>query len=148
MNKIIIGSTALKRWYPDFPREPSDLDIVVSSKEGLKNSKGVEYHLNPVLMKYPLDEYASPDMLLTLKLSHMFWDINWEKHLFDIQWLVDKGHKHDESILEEFLQYWKNTKEKVKRSDLSLSKEEFFTNAVNKDVVEHDTLHTLINPIP
>lgn len=29
-----------------------------------------------------------------------------------------------------------------------MSKEDFFTNAVNKDVVEHDILHTFINPVP
>ena len=111
MREVIIGSSAIKKTYPDFPREPSDLDIVVNSKEGLKNSKGIEYHLNPVLMKYALDEYASPDMILTLKLSHMFWDINWEKHLFDIQWLLKKGHKYQPKVLDELIGYWEETKE-------------------------------------
>lgn len=150
VNEIIIGSTAMKRWYPEFPREPSDLDIVVKSKEGLKGSKEVEYLLNPVLFKHEKSKegYISPDLLLTLKVSHLFWDINWEKHLFDTQWLLEKGHKVNREAFEEFLQYWKETKPKIKRSNLEMSKEEFFDNAVNKDTLEHDELHKLINPVP
>lgn len=78
----------------------------------------------------------------------MFWDINWEKHMFDIQFLFKKGHKIKEGILEEFIGYWTETKPKIRRANLELNKEEFFNNAVNKDVVEHDILHTLINPVP
>lgn len=147
-NRIIIGSTALKMWYPDFPREPKDLDIVVDTKEGLKAVEGLEYLLNPILFNYEKGTYISPDLLLTLKMSHMFWDINWEKHLFDIQWLLKKGHKVNQKAFEEFLQYWKETKPKIRRSDLEMSKEEFFDNAINKDTLEHDELHKLINPVP
>ena len=49
---IIIGSTAIKYWYLDFPREPKDYDIIVKDgeifpfiKEGLK----VEQLKNPIL---------------------------------------------------------------------------------------------------
>ena len=61
---------------------------------------------------------------------------------------MERGHKHNEKMLQEFIKYWEQTKEPIKRSDLEMSKEEFFTNAVNKDVVEHDILHTFLNPVP
>lgn len=44
MKKLIIGSEALKHWFPnDCPREPKDLDIVVESTEGLSNTEKIEY---------------------------------------------------------------------------------------------------------
>ena len=74
--EVIIGSTALRYWYPEFPRDPSDIDTVVEDLSGKKNSKGLEYHLNPVILSYEDGVYAKPSTILTLKLSHMFWDIN------------------------------------------------------------------------
>jgi len=148
MRKIIIGSTALRHHYPEFPREPKDLDYVVEDQKQFGKTKGVEYLENPVLIKYESSDYISPDILLTLKMSHMFWDINWNKHLFDIQFLLNKGHKYDLKLLEEFIGYWNTVHKNVRRSDLSLDKEQFFTNAVNQDTFEHDYLHTLLNPVP
>lgn len=76
---LIIGSTAIKHYFPDFKRSPKDLDYVVESKKGLKNSPGIEYLENPIILKYQQDGYLRPDLMLSLKISHMFWDINWEK---------------------------------------------------------------------
>lgn len=43
-DSLIFGSTAAKHWFPDFPREPHDLDLI--SKKGfmtlLKASIGVQ----------------------------------------------------------------------------------------------------------
>lgn len=147
--KLIIGSTALKFWYPnDYPREPKDLDIVVENLENYENKPGVEYFENPVILKYQDSGYIEPVLLLTLKMSHMFWDFRWKKHMYDIQYLLDKGMQYDETILNELIEYWEETKPKVKRSDLEMSAEDFFTNAINEDEGEHDFLHTLINPVP
>jgi len=30
---ILIGSSAIKHWYPDFKREPKDLDYIVGEDE-------------------------------------------------------------------------------------------------------------------
>lgn len=38
---IVIGSTAIKSYYPDFKRTPKDLDFAVEDKEGLKNMGGI-----------------------------------------------------------------------------------------------------------
>ena len=146
--KIIIGSTALKYYFPDFPRTPKDLDYVVLDSSLYEREKDVEYLENPILLKYEKEGYISPNMLLTLKMSHMFWDVNWDKHAFDIQFLLSKGCSFNPEILQEFIDYWKAVKPKVRRSDLKLSKEDFFTNSINDDVHQHDYLHTLLNPIP
>lgn len=153
---LLIGSNAIKYWYPDFPRKPKDKDYAVGDKS-LKSTKKIEYLYNPVLLKYYkknvsftktiLSNVATPDMLYTLKMSHMFWDINWNKHLYDIQWLKEKGCKVIENLFYELYDFWNEYHSKNKRSDLKMTSGEFFNNAL-KCEFEHDWLHTLINPNP
>jgi len=150
---IIIGSTAIKYFFKDFKREPKDLDTAVDSKYGYKNKPGVEYLYNPIICqekysKYWWFGYLNPTGLLTLKMSHLFWDTNWNKHMFDVQFLLDKGVEYDQELFFELVEFWKEYLPKIRRSNLAISKEDFFTNAVNYDEHEHDYLHTLINPSP
>jgi len=51
---IIIGSSAIKHHYPDFNREPKDIDVVKTSlnEELPLFDKRVEILTNPVLVKY------------------------------------------------------------------------------------------------
>lgn len=51
-DKKIIGSTSIRYYYPDFPREPKDIDYLVKDKSKYKNSKDIEYMENPVLLSY------------------------------------------------------------------------------------------------
>lgn len=146
---IIIGSTALKYHFPeDCPREPNDIDVVVKDSSKFRKIKNTEFLENPALLKYEKSGYISPVMLLTLKMSHLFWDINWDKHMFDVQFLLKKGCKYDLAVLREFREYWEQTLPKVRRSNLELNKEEFFSNKVNKDTEEHDKLHKIIAEVP
>lgn len=146
MKNLIIGSTAIKHYYPDFPREPKDIDIVVLEKQ--KRDGETEYLQNPIILKYQKDGYLKPELMTSLKVSHLLWDINWEKHMFDLQFLLYKGHNWDLNIVRELREYWHEVLPKVRRSKLEQSKEEFFTNNVNMDTNEHDYLHTLIAEIP
>ena len=147
---LIIGSTAMKYHFPDFNREPKDIDIAVEQSDNLKSTREVEYLENPIIFKYiPAGkEYIDPDMLLTLKMSHLFFNINWDKHMWDVQFLLKKGCKYDFDIIVELYEYWKQYHPRHRRSDLNMSKDDFFTNAINYDEHEHDHLHTLINPEP
>lgn len=145
---LIIGSTALKHYFPDFPREPKDLDIAVPTEKGYKNGKGIEYLYNPIITKYQYEGYLKPELLLSLKTSHLFFNLNWEKHLYDVQFLLNKGVKYDVKIVDELFKFWEEYLPKVRRSQLEMNKESFFTNAVNEDTEQHDYLHTLINPVP
>jgi hypothetical protein len=144
---LIIGSTAIKNFFPDFPRNPKDLDYVVD-KEDNKNSDNTEYLYNPIILKYQNDGYLKPELLLSLKISHLFHDINWFKHIFDVQFLLSKGIQYNKEIVDELIPFWNDLHKKVKKSNLTQSKEDFFSNAVNEDTLQHDYIHTLINPIP
>ena len=154
---IIIGSTAIKYHYPHFKREPKDLDIAVPFRGGKLSQRGVEYLINPILYDVKHNKhwvfdggnyYLSPSGLLTLKMSHLFWDTNWGKHMFDVQFLLEQGCQMDETLFHELVEFWKEYLPKIRRSELVMSKEDFFTNAVNYDEHEHDHLHTLINSSP
>ena len=157
MEEVIIGSTALKHWYGDlFNRSPKDLDIAVRAPK--KNTPGVEYLENPILFKW-IDEhpmstakyggkhYLVPNLLLTLKASHLFWDINWEKHMFDCQFLIEKGYSINIPLFYELYDYWNEYHGKNKRSDLKMTADDFFNNAIESEI-PHDDIHLLINPVP
>lgn len=143
---LVIGSTAIKHYFPDFKREPKDIDVAVLKP---KKREGItEYLENPIILKYQTEGYLEPNLMLSLKISHLFWDNNWEKHLFDVQFLLNKGCKYDIDLILELKAFWEVFLPKIRRSDLSSNKDEFFNNAVNEDTEQHDYLHTLLNPIP
>lgn len=146
MKNLIIGSTAIKHYYPDFPREPKDVDIVVLEKQ--KRDGETEYLQNPIILKYQNSGYLNPELMVSLKVSHLLWDINWEKHMFDLQFLLQKGNNWNLDLVKELREYWNEVLPKVRRSKLEQSKEEFFTNNVNVDTNEHDYLHTIISEVP
>lgn len=149
---ILIGSQAIKYWYPDFPREPKDMDFIVSENEKLPpKGKNVEYLKNPIFSnkwKYKDTKPLYSDDLTTLKASHLCWNINWDKHMFDLQFLLKKGNEIDEELFWDLYEYWNQYHGKNKRSDLKMSKEDFFNNAINYDTMEHDEMHKIINPVP
>ena len=68
--------------------------------------------------------------------------------MFDVQFLLKKGNKIDYDLFFRLYKYWNEVHPKNKRSDLKMSKEDFFTNSINYGVHEHDDLHKIINPIP
>lgn len=145
-DQLIIGSTAMKYYYPDFPRIPKDLDIV---SDRTYSENGIEYLYNPVLPKYQESGYLLPDLLLTLKVSHLFYDIKWEKHMFDVQFLLKKGCKINMQLFEELYAFWQEYHPKNHRSNLNMSAKEFFDNAIEPvEGLSHDELHLLINPNP
>lgn len=143
--KVLIGSTVIKKHYPDFPRIPKDTDYAVDKY--IKNEDGIEYLLNPIICSmYSDGEEISLNHLLTLKASHLFFDINWEKHMWDVQFLLNKGHVIDKPLFYELYEFW-NTFHKNKRSNLKLSAEKFFDNAITCPY-PHDWLHTLLQNPP
>lgn len=151
MRKIIIGSTAIKHWFPDFPRNPKDLDIAVIDSGEWPKEKGVEYLENKELFWKQwlcLEEYLIPNALLTLKISHLIgWDINWEKHMFDVQFLLKKGCILYPSLFNDLYKLWEEVHGKNKRSDLDMTADEFFDNAV-KFPIPHDELHYILKDTP
>ena len=145
---LVIGSTAIKNYFPDFNRTPKDLDYAVEDSTKFKNGNGIEYLSNPIILKRQNEGYLKPNLMLSLKISHLFHDINWFKHIYDVQFLLSKGIDYDKNLVNELIPFWNDTHKKIRRSNLGLNKEDFFDNAVNEDTDQHDYLHTLINPIP
>lgn len=152
---ILIGSNAILHWFSFFPRKPKDIDFIVTKleKDIVHKGENVEFLLNPVFSKKR--KYFSsknpvmlPDDLCTLKASHLCWDINWDKHMWDLQFLLKQGCTIDDELWNELYVHWNSFHAKNKRSDLKMSKEDFFTNNVNKTIEIHDFTHTILNHIP
>lgn len=156
MEKILVGSKALKGRLVGFNREPSDTDFLINEnieiKEKMKTN--TEYIFCPLFFKqndFHKDGVATLIGMLNLKYSHLRRDLSWDKHMYDFQLLLSElGEKSiDREFCDELLEFWdKNFPLRMKRSNLELDKETFFTNAVNETIGQHDFLHTLINPTP
>ena len=151
---IIIGSTAIKYWFTDFNREPKDFDIILYedeplSKEFESNGYKVETLLNPILLQFckqdlsQVSPYLNPNSLYTLKMSHMFWNLNWDKHMFDIQFLRKKGCQLNIDLFTDLYQYWNEFHGKNKRSDLKMTSDDFFNNVLDYPIL-HDDMHQIL----
>lgn len=151
---IIIGSEAIKYYFPDFPRKPKDLDIIVEKGEFINllgeysNYDKIERLENPILLKWHKSNsnYLIPDYLYTLKISHSFWNLengSWLKHIANIQWLKEKGCKLNRELFNELFEYWEKIHGKRKASNLDMNAEDFFNNAI-KFPFEHDFLHEIL----
>lgn len=140
--KLIFGSTALKYWFPDHPYEPKDLDYICKAKS-INHQKGVEYHwcdgLQYVIDNNKHPEYADPDFLYTIKVSHAAWDVFWDKTMHHIIFLKDKGCKLDEKLYNILYKEWEviHGRKKVK---LNVENKDFFTKTIQREY-DHDWLH-------
>jgi hypothetical protein len=147
---MIIGSCAMRRWFPDFGREPKDMDIV-GGPDPVTDLR-IERLNNPVLAARPElfeDGYLKPSALLALKLSHLFWDVFWDKHCFDMVWLYGKGVEPDMDLFWDLHAHWTANPPSLglRRSNLDMTADEFFDNALTCDV-PHDDLHEMLSDTP
>lgn len=141
---LLVGSSAIKHHFPDFNREPKDKDFFVDYK--LQSTKEIEYLYNPILGHRT--GIAKPNLIYNIKISHCLgWDINWEKHMWDIQFLKEKGCKENKGFILKHYKLWNELHGENKRSQLDMSSVDFFNNAV-KCPYPHDWLHTLIKKEP
>lgn len=148
MNKILIGSTALKHWYKDFNREPKDLDYICKN---IENKNKGDCIVIPFVFEYVTNNIAPSWFLLTLKLSHIFWNkkgnLNWRKHMWDIQFLLNNKVEYNKEVFLKLKEFWKVHYGGLQKSNLNLNKEDFFDNAIN-NTIDHDTLHTYLKKEP
>jgi hypothetical protein len=138
--KMLIGSSAAARHFPDFPRTPKDVDYICADKVKGEDNHFIQAH-TAIFDKYPVD-VAPPEVLYTLKVSHAFWDIHWSKTLFDIRFFQQKKVKLDEEIYKLLYDEWTIIHGK-KRAMLVKQNEDFFKDNVNRKYV-HDDLHRAI----
>lgn len=140
--KLIFGSTALKYWFPNYNRKISDLDII---GEG-KSSSGIEYHYSQafeyILQNNLNDTYVDPNFLYTIKVSHISWNINFDKHMKDIIFLKNAGCNLDLVLYNLLYKDWEIIHGK-KNIKLDGSPEEFFNSNITRKM-NHDELHELV----
>jgi len=143
MKKVLIGSKALE-YYGLVNRVIKDTDYAVDckTKSGIPT---IEYLYNPIITQRN-EEICSLNDLLTLKISHVCgWDINWDKHMWDIYQIIksDYNWNFDKDLFDELYIFWNTLHGKNKRSNLDMNSEKFFTNAI-KYPIKHDDLHEML----
>lgn len=141
----VIGSNALRHHFPDFPREPKDLDLLSDvPKETLEKlflKPRVDAFWHEGMDKFFSDGIATPEQLYTLKVSHAFWDIHgtWNKHMSDILYLQKQSVEFDRDLYDFLFPIHKEMHGR-KRTSLAKNKMDFFGDAVVRKY-DHDSLH-------
>lgn len=109
MKKIIVGSTAAQK-YSLSRRNPSDLDIWCDEEIPLRKGLDVKIISRHIidLVEVDSDRCAIPNILFTIKCSHLGWDNPmWKKHYLDVLFMKQKGCTIEEELFEKLIHYWK-----------------------------------------
>lgn len=143
MEKLIIGSTALKHWYSE-ARNPKDLDLISSKPKMLKETQHYWVDSFREILRLNKDpDYIDPHLLLTLKASHAGWDIHWEKTMHDILFLKARGHKINVDLYWKLVKDWKKVHGKSWATLKDKGVEDFFNDAVKRKYI-HDDIHLAV----
>jgi hypothetical protein len=143
---LIIGSVAMKFWFPDEVRKPKDLDYF-GTKEPTFLAAGfdkVEPFWHDSWSGTQLDRHdmASVDELYTIKVSHSYWELkngSWDKHMADILFLKGKGAQLDLELHKLLYPVWVET-HGSKKMNLAQAAGDFFDDAVVR-IYDHDSIH-------
>ena len=138
--QIVVGSSALKEYFPEF-REPKDHDVLMDEPDGVFPAGRVDsYQVKTFKVADYFDqELPSIDQLYTLKVSHIFWDNKFDKHLSDIRFLQRKGARLIEPLYEALYKEWELLYGQ-KKAKLNVSADDFFQSTV-KRIYDHDSIH-------
>jgi len=143
---LIYGSNAIKYWFSDFEREPKDIDYISSSEEVKKSNKEIEYYHLPefdyIFENNKDKKYVDPDFLYTIKISHLSYNINWDKHMQAAMFLKEKGCKLNKELYKSLMFAWKRIhwEKKVK---MNVRNDMFFKEEIKRRY-DHDWLHEQI----
>lgn len=150
--EIIVGSKALEYFGYDLPRNKNrtdviDTDIWVDDDKLIVKKPRYDYHVIPrdiLDMIECVDGYATPESILAIKMSHLSWDIFWEKTKEDILFLHDKGIENfNRELYQELKNYWIGVHGNKDFLSLNKNKDSFFDDFVNYKY-DHDYLHELV----
>jgi hypothetical protein len=148
MNWLIIGSVAVKHWFPD-ARVPTDIDILTPAKitGNVSNICVVDsqwHNAAEYLISINKDStFADPDVLYTLKVSHAQWNIKWDKTMYDIEFLKRKGCTLIPDLHSKLVKIWSEIHGK-KHVNMSKPMSDFFSDAVKREY-DHEKLHELVS---
>ena len=145
MKYLIYGSEAIKHFFSEYSNEPKDLDIIVSEdlKIDIKTDKILEQYYLPEF-QYIFDnnkdeKYVDPDFLYTIKMSHLSWNIKWDKHMKDAIFLKEKGAKLNEFLYKELMNAWSRI-HGTKKVKMNVKNEDFFKENIPRKY-NHEFLH-------
>ncbi len=149
--RILVGSRAARYWWLDW-RETKDEDWLLATP--VPPDDKTDSHYEPEFAEHQLlllgphvcitsqDSFvATPDFLYTLKVSHSFWDIKWQKTITDIVFMKRRGCRLVPELYDVFYKVWTRV-HGAKKANLNVSNESFFTENV-KRVIPHDELHEI-----
>jgi hypothetical protein len=144
--KLLIGSRALAQWV-DLNRPIDDWDWIVPSHIVVDSTSEVEYHQNRVfdrmLEAYNGREVMSLNHLFTLKLSHAFWPVRWEKTVYDLKVMLLAGAQVDSYWYQQLYDYWCQFYRNKDHINLRQDNSQFFNARVERQY-DHDRLHQLV----
>lgn len=142
----ITGSTSLFHFGLN-RREPKDIDRVFFEGQTIEGKREddtfLPIDLYDLLRTDDSGLFVIPEHILSLKMSHLAWDIHWEKTKNDILWLKSKGIVYDPVIYQRFKAHWEKVHGNKDFLSLSKGKEDFFNDFVKYDY-DHDYLHELV----
>lgn len=140
---MIVGGAAINFWFPG-ERVAKDVDIWVREGTEIPEKRpNIEYSCipNEIMDMFGDVSYARIDDILTIKLSHLEYDIKWWKHVKDVEFLIQRGARVNNKILDALREHWKQVHGSSKNKlSLYKTKEEFFDDFVEKKY-DHDWLH-------
>jgi hypothetical protein len=140
---LIIGSTAAYHWWPDF-REPKDLDLLTPTQIAAPGVIDAQWHEvgEFIIAKNKDRVFADPNVLYTLKVSHAHWNVKWDKTMFDVHFMQNKGCELDMELYNKLIPVWERV-HGPKRVNMAKTMDVFFKDAVIREY-DHEWLHELV----
>ena len=141
--KILVGSCATHFWIDSF-RMGKDIDWW--SLEQVEDS---DCSIMPIEILEAMEDgskmggVATLNDLLTIKLSHMPYDIFWRKHVNDYLVIKQGGATINQELYVKLQEYWKEKHNNKPHLNLYRTKDAFFDDFVEKQH-DHDRLHELV----
>ena len=144
---LIYGSTAIKHFFPDYPNEPKDLDIIVDTDNNyhiaIDECRRIEQYYLPefqyIFENNKDKKFVDPDFLYTIKMSHLSWDINWDKHMKSAIFLREHGAKLDKKLYDSLMIAWSRI-HGAKKVKMNVKNEDFFKLSIPRKY-NHEYLH-------
>lgn len=141
----LTGSRAMKARFPDARDPKGDWDYITPWPDEVAVPRA-DVFVDRRLGWWEWGEVATADELYTMKISHIFWEINgpatWDKHAADIVFLERKGCMFIRELYDILLPIWKE-RYKKNPTNLNQGKGDFFKDGV-KRIYDHDSIHESI----
>jgi hypothetical protein len=113
----------------------------------VKPNQMIEHYYAPfnalLFSKNTTSQYLSPNLLYTIKTSHMAWELKngkWWKHLKDLVFMKSKGCSIDQEVFDACYKHWETLHGNKSHISLNKATEMFFKDGVRREF-DHDYLH-------